>query len=56
VIAQFSLGNQPYPVVGDWTGGGFDSIGVMDKSDAQFFLRNTITAGAANDNLFSALQ
>jgi hypothetical protein len=33
------------PLVGDWTGKGFDSIGVWDPSAASFYLRNTNSPG-----------
>src|SRR5262249_24847844 len=40
---------KPYPVVGDWAGAGFDTIGVFDQNNGQFFLRNINTAGAADE-------
>jgi hypothetical protein len=37
-----------YPVVGDWTNKGYDSIGLYDPIDSAFFLRNSNTTGPAD--------
>ncbi len=37
-----------YPLVGDWTGKGFDSIGVYREMSTRFWLRNSNTPGAAD--------
>jgi hypothetical protein len=37
------------PVVGDWTGKGFDSIGVYRPSESKFYLRNSNTPGPIAD-------
>ncbi len=49
ITAAYTKGSRPFPVVGDWTGAGFDSIGVFDRATGNFYLRNTITAGAADE-------
>lgn len=38
IAAYFNLGTKPYPVVGDWTGAGFDTIGTFDQSNGLFSL------------------
>ncbi len=40
-----------YPVVGDWTGQGIDTIGVYDRAHGNFSLRNSNTPGSANEVL-----
>jgi len=47
--ASFSAGTKPYPVVGDWAGVGFDTIGVLDQTTGSFSLRNSNTAGAPDE-------
>src|SRR5579859_652424 len=42
-------GSKPYPVVGDWTVGGSDTAGLIDESNAQFFLRNAHVAGSPDE-------
>jgi len=37
-----------YPVVGDWTGRGVDSIGVYDRGSGAFYLRDSNTPGQAD--------
>ncbi|MHB8629919.1 MAG: hypothetical protein ACYDEO_27420 [Aggregatilineales bacterium] len=46
---NFGSGLQMYPVVGDWGGVGYDTIGVYNQSNGQFLLRNSNTAGTANE-------
>jgi len=48
ISVPFTAGSQPYPIVGDWTGADFDSIGVYDQAAGRFFLRNTLTPGPTN--------
>jgi len=44
--AAFSYGMSDYvPLVGDWTGQGFDSIGVWDPASGTFYLRSSNTPG-----------
>src|SRR5262249_14820865 len=40
-----------YPVVGDWVGQGFDTIGILDQSNGLFDLRNNNTPGSPNEQL-----
>ena len=37
------------PVVGDWTGSGYDTIGVFDQHNGNFLLRNSNTAGLPDE-------
>ncbi len=52
IQVAFGSGAQLLPVVGDWTGAGYDTIGVYDTSSAQFNLctanDSTLCANAAN--------
>ncbi len=48
ITVAFNPATKPYPVVGDWTGGGHDTIGVYDQLNGQFSLRNTNTPGSPN--------
>ena len=43
--ALFNPPGQNLPIVGDWTGAGFDSIGVYDQSAGIFSVRNNNTTG-----------
>jgi hypothetical protein len=36
------------PLVGDWTGGGTDTIGLYNPSGGTFFLRNSNSTGVAD--------
>ena len=48
-IPPFSFGSPTdIPLVGDWTGKGYDSVGVYRPSTATFYLKNTNTAGNAD--------
>jgi len=47
--AGFNPAAQPFPIVGDWTGAGFDTIGVYDQSAGRFLLRNSNTAGSPDE-------
>ncbi|MHB8630158.1 MAG: right-handed parallel beta-helix repeat-containing protein [Aggregatilineales bacterium] len=38
ITIKFGPGTKPYPVVGDWTGKGFDTIGDFDQSNDLFSL------------------
>jgi len=51
VSAAFNPAAQPFPIVGDWTGAGFDTIGMYDQSTGVFSLRNSITAGMPDEQL-----
>lgn len=48
LTVAFGPGASPYPVVGDWTGAGFDTIGDFDQSNGLFSLCT------ANDTAFCA--
>ncbi len=52
IVATFNIGAQPYPVFGDWTGGGIDTIGVYDRSNGQFSLHNANTTATTPDEQF----
>ncbi len=41
-----------HPVIGDWNGDGFDSIGLYRRDTGEFFLRNDISSGSP-DSIFS---
>ena|GEM_PF-1018033 len=45
ITVAYNPATQPYPIVGDWTGGGIDTVGVYDQSNGQFMLRNSNTPG-----------
>ncbi|MHB8628461.1 MAG: hypothetical protein ACYDBJ_15415 [Aggregatilineales bacterium] len=50
LTVAFNPANSPYPVVGDWTGAGFDTVGVYDQNTGAFYLCNvndTATCAAA---------
>ncbi len=49
IAFTFKLGSQPYPVAGDWTAGGSDTVGLIDEANAQFFLRNNNAAGSPDE-------
>ena len=49
ITVAYNPATQPYPIVGDWTGGGIDTIGVYDQSNGQFMLRNSNTPGAPDE-------
>jgi hypothetical protein len=51
IIVAFDPASRAYPVVGDWTGIGTDSIGVYDQSNGLFSLRNTNTSGTPDEQL-----
>ncbi len=38
ITVNFSAGSKPYPVVGDWSGAHFDTVGVLDQSNGLFTL------------------
>ncbi len=38
INVAFNPGTRPYPVVGDWTGAGFDTVGALDQSNGLFTL------------------
>ncbi len=50
IAVPYTAGSQPYPIVGDWTGAGFDSIGVYDRNTGNFYLRNTLTPGVPDES------
>ncbi|MHB8628585.1 MAG: CHAP domain-containing protein [Aggregatilineales bacterium] len=45
----FNPAGKPYPIVGDWTGIGIDTVGVYDQNNGLFSLRNTNTAGVPDE-------
>ncbi|MHB8626739.1 MAG: choice-of-anchor Q domain-containing protein [Aggregatilineales bacterium] len=49
ISVAFNPATRPYPVVGDWAGAGFDTIGVFDQSNGLFSLRNTNTPGTPDE-------
>jgi len=51
ITAAFNPASKPFPIVGDWTGGGLDTIGVYDQNNGVFSLRNTNTAGLPDEQL-----
>jgi hypothetical protein len=51
ITIAYNPARRAYPVVGDWTGNGYDTIGVFDQSNGLFSLRNTNTAGTPNEQL-----
>ncbi len=55
ISVNFAAGSKPYPVVGDWTGAGFDTVGVFDQSNGLFTLctQNNTTSCAQTANQIS---
>jgi CSLREA domain-containing protein len=51
ITAAFNPATKPYPLVGDWTGAGFDTIGVLDQNNGLFSLRNSDTSGTPDEQL-----
>ena len=49
ITAAFNPAGKNIPVVGDWTGVGYDLIGVFDQNTGNFSLRNSNTAGSADE-------
>jgi len=49
ITVAYNPATQPYPIVGDWTGSGIDTVGVYDQSNGQFMLRNSNTPGAPDE-------
>ncbi len=49
ISVAFTISGKPYPVVGDWTGGGFDTVGVFNQNNGQFSLRNSNTPGTPDE-------
>ncbi|MHB8629676.1 MAG: SBBP repeat-containing protein [Aggregatilineales bacterium] len=49
IAVNYTFGSKPYPVVGDWAGAGFDTVGVLDQNNGQFSLRNSNTPGSADE-------
>ncbi len=49
ISVAFTGSGKPYPVVGDWTGGGFDTVGVFNQNNGQFSLRNSNTPGTPDE-------
>ncbi len=45
----FNPASKPYPLTGDWTGIGIDTVGIYDQTNGLFSLRNTNTAGAPDE-------
>lgn len=54
-IVAFNPASKAYPVVGDWTGIGTDTIGVYDQTNGLFSLRNTNTSGAPDEQFVLGL-
>ena len=50
LVVQFGWtpNSTAYPVAGDWTHKGYDSIGFYDSSTATFYLKNSNTGGTAD--------
>ncbi|MHB8625625.1 MAG: choice-of-anchor Q domain-containing protein [Aggregatilineales bacterium] len=55
INVTFNPGTKPYPVVGDWTGAGFDTVGALDQSNGLFTLctANNTTSCAQTANQIS---
>ncbi len=53
ITATFNPATKPYPVVGDWTGAGFDTIGVLNQNNGLFSLctANDTTTCANSGNV-----
>jgi len=49
ISAAFNPTGTNVPIVGDWTGAGFDTIGVYNQSAGRFSLRNSNTAGSPDE-------
>ncbi len=46
---SFNPASKPYPVVGDWTGSGYDTVGIFDQANGLFTLCTVSnTAGCGN--------
>jgi len=45
INVAFNPAAKAYPIVGDWTGGGFDAVGVYDQSNGQFWLCTVNSTG-----------
>ncbi|MHB8751742.1 MAG: choice-of-anchor Q domain-containing protein, partial [Aggregatilineales bacterium] len=56
ISVTFNPGTKPYPVVGDWAGAGYDTVGAFDQSNGLFTLctanDTTICANTANQISF----
>jgi hypothetical protein len=51
ITVGFNLSTKPHPVVGDWTGAFYDTVGVADQSNGLFSLCNAnVTATCANSS------
>src|SRR5262249_11372747 len=58
LAVSFNLGTKPYPVVGNWTGTGYDTIGVFDQSNGQFLLctqNDTVACSTAANQIVLVL-
>ncbi len=55
LTVAFTHGSKPYPVVGDWTGSGYDTVGSFDQSNGLFTLcaANDTTSCANSSNQIS---
>jgi len=51
ISTAFNPASKPFPIVGDWTGTGFDTVGVYDQNNSVFSLRNSNTAGSPDEQL-----
>ncbi len=51
VSFSFGTGNASYPVVGDWDADGIDTVGVKQTAGATWSLRNSNSAGAADQTI-----
>ncbi len=40
LTVAFNPAAKPYPIVGDWTGAGFDTVGVYDQNSGAFYVCN----------------
>ena len=50
IVVGFNPPGKNFPIVGDWTGAGFDTIGVFNQNTGRLSLRNSNTAGTADES------
>ncbi len=56
ITVAFNPATKPYPVVGDWIGQGFDTVGTLDQNNGLFSLCNAnVTATCANNSNVTTL-
>ncbi len=49
ISVAFTVSGKLYPIVGDWVGQGFDTVGVFNQNSGQFSLRNSNTPGTPDE-------